>query len=723
MRLELQDVEWKNFLSYGNVKQSIEFTEGINLILGRDTGIGRSNGAGKSSLIETIPFAWFGKLSRPVKKDQIVNWKNRKQCEVKLNFKKGDNTYTIVRAIKPDILQIFENGSLIPIPSDVRTYQKQLENEILGIDYNTFMYLFYTNLNNNIPLLKMNTAQKRTFLERMFLLDTFTDLNTLSNEKIKGLEDKIFKTGVSSQQGEIKIKELTSQNDSLRLKLVDITPFEKDLANVTKEYEKKVMSTDISKIDTLTDEIEKINTDIEKNNQSLKEVETEISVLEISNRSLEKRVAELSNQAKERNVKIKDIEERLSEYGDVSVSNIEEEIEKINNTNADLSITKLNLLEQKTKLIESRKHLQKSYDDLKNGTCPTCGNKITKDTLHNKYEKQLESLSKQIGLLNEQYDEIIINIQNNIVTCNRLKTGLSDGVEKQRQKDKLITTLHTLQEMKIPSFELEKTTIKDNIVKIKEFTTKQNHYKILLEDKKNLLSKHKESLDKCNDDIQEIKRLETKIENLKKELELRRSNTNEIKTIIADNDEKIKDIQKEIKKTSGTINKLKELVDYLSYLKILCKDENVKQYAISSYMSYLVQQTNHYLSSAGSIHYVKFNKWLEEEIHGPGVYDASYGNLSGGEARSIDLAIQFAFLDVAKLKTGIFPDVLLLDEILDSSIDGGGLANILKIIQTKQKEDRSKTFIITHRTEITDMDADSVYVVSKNNGFSTIEKQ
>jgi Fe-S cluster assembly ATPase SufC len=80
-------------------------------------------------------------------------------------------------------------------------------------------------------------------------------------------------------------------------------------------------------------------------------------------------------------------------------------------------------------------------------------------------------------------------------------------------------------------------------------------------------------------------------------------------------------------------------------------------------------------------------------------------------------------LDVAKLKTGIFPDVLLLDEILDSSIDSGGLANILRIIQTKQKEDKSKTFIITHRTEITDMDVDNVYVVSKNNGFSTIEKQ
>jgi energy-coupling factor transporter ATP-binding protein EcfA2 len=113
---------------------------------------------------------------------------------------------------------------------------------------------------------------------------------------------------------------------------------------------------------------------------------------------------------------------------------------------------------------------------------------------------------------------------------------------------------------------------------------------------------------------------------------------------------------------------------------------------------------------------------LDETICGSGINEAKYGSLSGGEARSIDLAIQFAFLDIAKMKKGIFPDILLLDEILDSSIDGGGLNNILNIIKTKQYDENSKVFIITHRQEISDIDADNTYLITKKEGFSTIKK-
>ena len=71
---------------------------------------------------------------------------------------------------------------------------------------------------------------------------------------------------------------------------------------------------------------------------------------------------------------------------------------------------------------------------------------------------------------------------------------------------------------------------------------------------------------------------------------------------------------------------------------------------------------------------MKFTKWLDEEIHA-GVFGATYGNLSGGESRSLTLLYNLLF-GCRRLKTGIFPDVLLLDEILDSSIDSGGLSNI-----------------------------------------------
>lgn len=700
MRLELQNIEMKNFLSYGNTPQRLDFFEGINLILGTNLGSGRSNGAGKSSLIETIPFAWFGKLSRPIRKEGIVNWQNKKQCEVKITFKKGNVEYKILRAIKPDKLEIYENGSLLPIPSDVRTYQKQLENDILGMDYNTFMYLFYTNLNTNVPLLKMNTAQKRSFLERMFLLDTYTELNGLSNEKIKGLEEKIFKINVDVEHNNKTIFDLSRQNDTLRLKLIDITPYEKAIIEAEDEYNKKYKMFDPCLGDDLEQDIKQLN-----------KLESNIGVLEFNNTSLSKRITLLKIQAEEHNKKISDIKKKIFEYDDISFDSFDSHIQELQDKINEDSLLQQQITSKIELLNERRFGKKSSYDSLKGGICPTCNKKVTEKQLQNHYIKEIKELDTQIELFHSGIKKISDKINTNSKLLEKLKEDRNEVRDKQKKRDSLKSSLETLEGIVVPTYELEEHTLKENMDKIGEFTDKCISIKICIESKKNLLREKEELLS-----------LKSKIDNLKSELELRKSNRAEIKDIIKENDEKIEKIKKESKSASGSINKLKELVDYLSYLKILCKDENVKQFAISSYMSYLVQQTNFYLSKAGSSHYLKFNKWLEEEIHGVGVFDASYGNLSGGEARSIDLAIQFAFLDVAKIKTGIFPDVLLLDEILDSSIDGGGLANILKITQTKQHEDKSKVFIITHRTEITDVDVDNTYLISKNNGFSVIER-
>jgi energy-coupling factor transporter ATP-binding protein EcfA2 len=96
--------------------------------------------------------------------------------------------------------------------------------------------------------------------------------------------------------------------------------------------------------------------------------------------------------------------------------------------------------------------------------------------------------------------------------------------------------------------------------------------------------------------------------------------------------------------------------------------------------------------------------------------------LSGGESRSVDLALQFAFLDVARIQAQVFPDILILDELLDSSVDATGLISILNIIKARQKEDDSKIFLVTHRTEISNIEVDNVYMVEKREGFSHIRK-
>jgi Fe-S cluster assembly ATPase SufC len=73
-----------------------------------------------------------------------------------------------------------------------------------------------------------------------------------------------------------------------------------------------------------------------------------------------------------------------------------------------------------------------------------------------------------------------------------------------------------------------------------------------------------------------------------------------------------------------------------------------------------------------------------------------------------------------KLQVTTFPDIIVFDEILDSSIDTTGLENLLKIIRSKQREDDSKIFLITHRSEINDLDIDNSYTIKKIDGYSQV---
>jgi DNA repair exonuclease SbcCD ATPase subunit len=176
-------------------------------------------------------------------------------------------------------------------------------------------------------------------------------------------------------------------------------------------------------------------------------------------------------------------------------------------------------------------------------------------------------------------------------------------------------------------------------------------------------------------------------------------------------------------KTETQIKRLDELCSYLDYVKTICKDDNIKQFAISAIMPYLNNQVNNYLSAIGSQFYVQFDSWLNENIEGPGIYKCGYGNLSGAESKSLDLALQFAFLDIARIQAGIYPDVLILDELLDTSVDSSGLNNILTLIKKKQEEDNLKVYLITHRKEVesSGIEFERSYTILKEEGFSYLK--
>jgi DNA repair exonuclease SbcCD ATPase subunit len=725
MRLDLQKVTFKNFMSYGNVAQSIEFKEGLNLITGKDVGSGRSNGAGKSSALLTIPFALFGKTDKEIKKDQIVNWKNKKHCEVILSFKKNNDVYSVLRAIKPDKLEIYKNNVLVQPPSDVRMYQKVLENDILNtnMSFDMFMYLVYTNLNSSIPLLRMTTPQKRSFLEHMFGLELYTKVNELANEKLKNIQEKVFTLKVSVDQMTSTVSDLTKQNDGLRLKIVSTSSDEKKLDEKNKEFS-EINQHDPTVKENLTVEIDELVKKLNKTTNDYRLLDNDIRDLEAENKNNTANIISINEQEKKRNDNLlfvnKEIENLTVDQDIIflsvdNVGEINKKIEQLTNDRASI-ITNITVF---TFELDDKK---KTYKSLESGVCPTCHQSCSHDMLENGYVSIISELELKISDYKEKIKQFDILIKEYKDSISRNDKVIEKNQEKTNKLNILQSKRDVIQNMEIPSPTVFSEKIKENNIKLEALLDKKpviendikNQEEIILVKKHNLIS-IQQTLDKIMTIKNEILAIENEIRT-KKEMKLN------IETLIKENDDKITELLSKTVKTKSSIDKLSTLSDYLNHLKLLCKDENVKQYAISSILPYFEQKVNFYLSESGSNHYLKFDKWLNVEISGPGIHSVGYNSLSSGEQRSIDLSNQFSFLDISKTRSDLFPDVLLLDEILDSSIDWTGIYNIMRIVKTKQAEDKNKVFIITHRTEISDVDVDNVYNVYKEDGFSRIEK-
>ena len=125
-------IAYRNFLSSGNQLTEINFTDvQTTLIVG-------TNGSGKSTMLDALCFGLFNKAFRKITKGQLVNSTNMKDCLVEIDFCIGTKEYKIKRGIKPNIFEIWIDGILQNQAAASTDQQKQLEDNILKLNYKSF---------------------------------------------------------------------------------------------------------------------------------------------------------------------------------------------------------------------------------------------------------------------------------------------------------------------------------------------------------------------------------------------------------------------------------------------------------------------------------------------------------------------------------------------------------------------------------------------------------
>jgi DNA repair exonuclease SbcCD ATPase subunit len=202
----------------------------------------------------------------------------------------------------------------------------------------------------------------------------------------------------------------------------------------------------------------------------------------------------------------------------------------------------------------------------------------------------------------------------------------------------------------------------------------------------------------------QIRNLESEIQTITNQLENR--NTEH---------EKLEQFRDNLQNTYEELATKKDSINYYDFTYSLLKDGGVKSKIIKKYLPLINQQVNRYLQMMDFYINFTLDEEFNETVQSPIHEDFSYASFSEGEKMRIDLALLFTWREVARLKNSVNTNLLIMDEVFDSSLDGFGTEEFLKIIRYVIKD--ANIFVISHKTGLEDK-FESVIRFEKVKGFS-----
>ena len=179
--IKFEKVRWKNFLSTGN-----QFTE-IDLNRNETTLIIGENGAGKSTVLDALCFSLFGKPFRTISKSQLVNTVNAMETVVEIEFSIASRRYKVVRGIKPNKFEIWQNDKMLNQEANSRDYQKILEQQILKLNFRSFTQVVILGSSTFVPFMQLKAKFRREVVEDLLDIKIFSMMNMILKQRLKDL--------------------------------------------------------------------------------------------------------------------------------------------------------------------------------------------------------------------------------------------------------------------------------------------------------------------------------------------------------------------------------------------------------------------------------------------------------------------------------------------------------------------------------------------------------
>ena len=323
------------------------------------------------------------------------------------------------------------------------------------------------------------------------------------------------------------------------------------------------------------------------------------------------------------------------------------------------------------------------------------------------------------GLIEDQ--EKVTGANKKLKTLNKYKGQLTQKVSTITKEHKFFTdntVCPTCTQDIEESFRLNR--INDAQTKAKELQTGFQELEKAIkneEEREHLFTKLSKEITKLNNDISQNN---TRISGYNRQIRDLESEIQKLTTQLANRnteDEKLKEFNQSLQNIFKELADKKTDIMYHDFAYSLLKDDGVKTKIIKKYLPLINQQVNRYLQMMDFYINFKLNEEFSETIESPIHENFSYSSFSEGEKMRIDLALLFTWREVARVKNSVNTNLLIMDEVFDSSLDGMGTEEFLKIIRFVIKD--ANVFVISHKADLHDK-FNSVIRFEKVKGFSRI---
>ena len=334
-------------------------------------------------------------------------------------------------------------------------------------------------------------------------------------------------------------------------------------------------------------------------------------------------------------------------------------------------------------------------------------------------KKELEKVEKEYHELSQDIsnDKKITNENTNLLL---LREKINSKIDMVSEEIKFLETnddCPTCKQRIEESFKLE--SIDDKNDKLKEykdglFILKEKIYNN--EKEMQSLNESKEKLSKVKDRFRDISFDLSSTERMKKSIEAEIKSIKKKESTISN--EEIKDSEEELVKINDIYNELVKKKDLYSASSVLLKDNGIKSRIIKKYIPIINKLINKYLSDLNFFVKFELDEEFNEVIKSRHRDEFSYSSFSEGERMKINLSILFTWRMISQLRNSINTNLLIMDEVFDSSLDSEATEDFMKLLN--EFGDKTNVFIISHKTEQLNEKFDNIIRFKKQKNFSKI---